>query len=135
MQIHACHSPLRELQVLRDQVLHWFDTDDTLSPGDILVTLPDVEAYAPFVKGVFDSMEAGAPAIPYTLVDRGARQQSPIIDGFVALLRLQGSRLAASNVLAFFETAAVRRRFGVDEEDLFQIRQWMQRSGTRWGGI
>ncbi len=133
VQIHACHSPLRELQVLRDQLLHWFDTDATLFPGDILVILPEVEAYAPFIKGVFDSAEPGAPAIPYTLADRGARQQSPLIDGFVALLRLQGSRLAASSVLAFFETAAVRRRFGVDEEDLFQIRQWMQRSGTRWG--
>ena len=133
VQIHACHSPLRELQVLRDQLLHWFDTDEALSPDDILVILPDVEVYAPFVKGVFDSVEPGAPAIPYTLADRGARQQSPLIDGFVALLRLPGSRLTASSVLALFETAAVRRRFGVDEEDLFQIRQWMQRSGTRWG--
>lgn len=133
VQIHACHSPLRELQVLRDHLLDWLAADSTLSAGDILVMLPDVEAYAPFVKGVFGTMETGAPAIPYTLVDRGARQQSPLVDAFVMLLRLHGSRLTSTVVTAFFETAAVRRRFGVDEGDLAQIRQWLQNAGIRWG--
>ena len=75
VQVHACHSPLRELQVLRDHLLDWFATDETLSPEHILVMLSDVEAYAPFVKGVFDNEEEGAPSIPYTLVDRGPRQR------------------------------------------------------------
>jgi exodeoxyribonuclease V gamma subunit len=133
VQIHSCHSPLRELQVLRDHLLLWFDADPALSPSDILVMLPEVGTYAPFVKGVFESEEPGAPAIPFSLADEGARQQSPLINGFVTLLRLEGSRLAASSVMALFETSAVRRRFGIAEEDLPRIRQWVRTSGTRWG--
>ena len=79
LQIHSCHSPLRELQVLRDHMLEWFSHDKDLNPDDILVMLPDVEAYAPFVKAVFGANEEGG--IPVTLVDRGGRQESPLIDG------------------------------------------------------
>jgi exodeoxyribonuclease V gamma subunit len=133
VQVHVCHSPLRELQVLRDHLLEWFAADPTLGAQDILVMLPDLEAYAPFVKGVFESAEEGAPAIPYTLADRGARQESALVDGFAELLQLASSRLGAPAVVDFFEIAAVRRRFGVAEGELSQIRQWLQNAGVRWG--
>ncbi len=133
IQIHNCHSPLRELQVLRDHLLEWFASDSTLSPQDILVMLPDVEAYAPFIKGVFDSAEIGSPAIPYTLADQGARQESPLVNSFADLLQLATSRLTATAVLDFFETSAVRRKFSVAENELPQIREWIQSSGIRWG--
>lgn len=133
IQVHSCHSPLRELQVLRDHLLEWFAADPTLGAQDILVMLPDLEAYAPFIKGVFDNAEEGAPAIPYTLAERGARQESALVDGFAKLLQLASSRLGASAVVDFFETAAVRRRFGVAEDELSQIRQWIQNSGICWG--
>jgi len=64
IQIHNCHSPLRELQVFRDHLLEWFASDPTLSPQDILVLLPDVAAYAPFIKGVFDNAERDRPPFP-----------------------------------------------------------------------
>ena len=131
LQIHSCHSPLRELQVLRDHMLEWFSHDKDLNPDDILVMLPDVEAYAPFVKAVFGANEEGG--IPVTLVDRGGRQESPLIDGFIALLRLHGSRLKASDVVALFETDSVHRRFEIDESELEQVRQWVRNSGIRWG--
>ena len=133
IQVHACHSPLRELQVLRDHLLEWFSADPTLSPQDILVTLPDVEAYAPYIRGAFDNAEPGAPAIPYALADRGARQESALVDGFVALLQLCSGRLTATTVVDLFETAAVRRRFTVAEEELEQIRLWVQNAAIRWG--
>jgi exodeoxyribonuclease V gamma subunit len=133
VQIHNCHSPLRELQVLRDHLLDWFASDATLSPQDILVMLPNVEAYAPFIKGVFDNAEPGSPAIPYTLADQGACQESPLVNAFAALLQLASSRLTATAVMDFFETPGVRRRFSVAEDELPQIREWIQDAGIRWG--
>jgi exodeoxyribonuclease V gamma subunit len=133
VQIQNCHSPLRELQVLRDHLLEWFSKDSTLSPQDILVMLPDVPAYAPFIKGVFDAAEPGSPAIPYTLADQGARQESPLVNAFAGLLQLSLSRLTATAVMDFFETPAVRRRFAVAENELPQIREWIQSAGIRWG--
>ncbi len=133
LQVHSCHSPLRELQVLRDQMLDWFAADPNLSPQDVLVMLTDLEEYAPFIKGVFDDAEPGAPAIPFTLADRGARLESSLVDGFVSFLQLATGRLAVTAILDFFETAAVRRRFGVTEDELEQIRLWIQEATIRWG--
>ncbi len=133
VQIHNCHSPLRELQVLRNHLLEWFTDDATLSPQDILVMLPNVETYAPFIKGVFDNAEPGSPAIPYTLADQGARQESPLANAYADLLQLVTSRLTATEVMDFFETPAVRRRFSVVESELPQIREWIQNAGIRWG--
>jgi hypothetical protein len=32
VQVHSCHSPLRELEVLYDHLLDWFDHDPQLAP-------------------------------------------------------------------------------------------------------
>jgi len=133
IQVHACHSPLRELQVLRDQMLDWFAADPELSPGDILVMLTDVEAYVPFVKGVFDVEEDGAPAIPHSVANRSARRESPLTDGFLKVLRLATDRVTATSVMDLLQTTAVRRRFGIAEDDLDQVRLWIQNAAIRWG--
>jgi exodeoxyribonuclease V gamma subunit len=133
IQIHNCHSPLRELEVLRDHLLAWFGADATLTPADVLVMLPDVAAYAPFIKGVFDRAEAGAPAIPFTLADQSARQESSPVNAFASLLQLAPSRHTATAVMDFFETPAVRRRFSISEDELPQLREWLRSAGIRWG--
>ena len=53
LQIHACHSPMREIEVLHDQLLSMFDEDPALEPQDILVMTPDIELHAPFVRAIF----------------------------------------------------------------------------------
>ncbi|MEP7766358.1 hypothetical protein, partial [Sanguibacter sp. 26GB23] len=53
IRVHLCHSPLREVEVLHDQLLQMFEQNPSLTPKDIIVMLPDVNAYSPFVKAVF----------------------------------------------------------------------------------
>ena len=43
IEVHCCHSPLRELEVLYDHLLDWFERDPELAPRDILVMIPDIE--------------------------------------------------------------------------------------------
>ncbi len=133
IQIHSCHSQLREIQVLRDQILSWFDRDKSLSPQDILVMAPDIDAYAPFIKGIFGDAEPGAPAIPFTQAERGVRQDSPLADAFVSFLQMASGRFSASELIGFFETPSVHRRFRVDEAELDQIRLWVGSAAIRWG--
>ncbi|MDQ3622400.1 MAG: exodeoxyribonuclease V subunit gamma, partial [Verrucomicrobiota bacterium] len=57
IQLHCCHGPMREVEVLHDQLLDLFQNDPALTPRDILVTMPDVEVYAPFIEAVFGAAE------------------------------------------------------------------------------
>lgn len=133
LQLHCCHGPMREVEVLHDQLLDLFDRMRDLTPRDVLVAMPDVESYAPFIEAVFGSPESEAHAIPFTIADRSARAESSAADAFLRLLDLQGSRFGAATVLGLLESAVIRRRFDLGENDLETIRGWVARTGIRWG--
>jgi exodeoxyribonuclease V gamma subunit len=54
--------------------------------------------------------------------------------GVVAqLIDLADERLTASQVLDLADRAPVRRRFGLDDDDLVRLEEWVAASGIRWG--
>ncbi len=133
IQIHCVHSPMRELEVLHDQLLALFAADPTLAPRDILVTMPDVEAYAPFIEAVFGAPEQPEWRIPFSIADRSTRAESSLTDAFLRVLDLTGSRFGAASVLGLLETESIQRRFGLTAGDLDLLRSWIERTGIRWG--
>jgi len=133
IRIHSCHSPIREMEVLYDQLLEMFAKNPGLEPRDILVMAPDIEFYAPYIQAVFDMPRPTHLRIPYSIADRNIRRESPVIDAFLRVLDLRNSRFCASEVMAILESPAVRSRFGLHEPDLRIIEQWISQSGIRWG--
>jgi len=133
LRIHSCHGPMREMEVLRDQLLDLFERDPELSPGDILVMTPDIESYAPYIQAVFDVPKTDPTWIPFSISDRSMRCESGIIETFMSILDLRGGRYEASRVLAILENPAVQGRFGLTEEDLRLLRRWVRDTGIRWG--
>jgi len=132
LQIHACHSPMREVEVLRDQLLALFDSNPELKPGDVAVLTPDIEQYTPYIEAVFAESH-DAPMIPFSIADRGLAHEQPLLDTFLALLDLPESRFAADTTLGFLEQPAIQRRFRLCEDDLPMIHHWAQAVGARWG--
>jgi len=133
IQIHSCHSPMREIEALHDRLLEMFEKEPGLLPKDILVMTPDIETYAPYVQSVFDVPADDSKRIPFSIADRSVRKESQIIHTYLAILDLFGSRFGASQVLAILESQAVQRRFGLSEADLELIRRWVEETRIRWG--
>jgi exodeoxyribonuclease V gamma subunit len=139
VQVHSCHGPGRQVEVLRDALLHAFEDDPTLEPRDVLVMCPDVETYAPLIRACFgQGAAAGTHGHPghrlrVRLADRSLTQTNPLLDTVTTLLDLAGSRVTASQVLDLAATAGTRRRFEFDDDDLEQLRTWAAQSGVRWG--
>jgi exodeoxyribonuclease V gamma subunit len=131
--VHSCHSPMREIEVLYDNLLALFAKQPELNPRDILVMTPDISSYAPFIQAVFDAPEKPSARIPFSLADRSIRGESKILAVFLAILALSGSRFGASRVLAILEADAVRRKFGFSESDLDAVRRWVDDTRIRWG--
>lgn len=133
--IHACHGPTRQVEVLREELLHLLGADDTLQPRDIIVLCPDVETFAPLVTAAFAAPEASHPGhqIRVRLADRGLAQTNPLLDTIATLVALADGRATASEVLDLAATAPVARqfRFGSAEQEV--LRQWIVEGGARWG--
>jgi len=126
VQVHVCHGAMREVEVLHDRLLDLFDRDASLTPADVLILTPDPARYAPLVEAVFAAGDHGIP------VDADAVSQD-CEDTFLALLDLPEGRFEAESVLRPLETAAVRRRFDLDEDAIERARDWVMRAGIRWG--
>ncbi|HPJ66996.1 MAG TPA: exodeoxyribonuclease V subunit gamma [Desulfobacteraceae bacterium] len=133
LQIHSCHSPMREMEVLRDRILDLLEKNPDLHPRDILVMAPDIETYTPYIQAVFDTPASYTEGIPFSIADRTIRNEGSIIEKFLAVLDLCGSRLGASEVITILESPAVSRRFSLDESDLDSVRRWVRETGIRLG--
>jgi len=131
--LHSCHSPMREVEVLYDQLVECFETMPDLQPRDIIVMTPEIEKYAPFIRGVFGYPEDELRRIPYSLADRHPRSESLPIDTFLTLLDLPGSRYTAPQIFALLGSRALRIRFQFTDEDLSLIRDWIEETAIRWG--
>ncbi|HQR03215.1 MAG: exodeoxyribonuclease V subunit gamma [Proteobacteria bacterium] len=132
LQIHVCHSAMREVEVLHDQLLARFAADTTLRPADVLVLAPDITRYAPLVEAWFATQPASR-YIPFTIADCPPTTQAPLQRAFTALLDLAGGRLEATAVLAFIGQPPVARRLGLDEREVERVRDWIRSAGIRWG--
>ncbi|MGI8537973.1 MAG: exodeoxyribonuclease V subunit gamma [Mycobacteriales bacterium] len=134
LQVHACHGPPRQVEVLRDALLHLFEQDPTLEPRDVLVLCPDVETYAPLVRAAFGQPGTGHPGhrLRVRLADRSLRQTNPLLDTLSGLLALAGGRVTASQVLDLAASAPVRRQFAFSDDDLERLRAWAAQTGVRW---
>ena len=130
--VHSCHSPMREVEILYDQLLNMFEKDSSLSPRDVIVMTPDIETYAPIIQAVFDNPDHNT-SIPYSITDRNRRKESQIIDAFLMILDLPGSRMEAGQLLSILECPAVARKFNISSSDMPLITHWVEETRVRWG--
>ncbi|UGS38490.1 exodeoxyribonuclease V subunit gamma [Capillimicrobium parvum] len=151
IEIHSCHGRARQVEVLRDAILHLLADDATLEPRDVIVMCPDIETFAPLIHATFgvgdlagggdgedDDPDALAddvrpPDLRVRLADRSLRQTNPILGAVAELLDLAGRRITASELLDFADRDPVRRRFRLDDDDLARLEDWVAESGIRWG--
>lgn len=132
LTLHLCHSPMREVEVLHDQLLAMFDRDPSLKPRDVIVMVADIDAYSPYIQAVFGNAP-GERFIPYSISDRASTQESPILHAFMQWVSLPLSRCLASELLELLETPAVLARFDISEEEFAIAKHWVEESGIRWG--
>jgi exodeoxyribonuclease V gamma subunit len=138
VQVHSCHGPARQIDVLREVLLGLLADDPTLEPRDILVMCPDIETYAPLIVagfGLGDVVHGAHPAhrLRVRLADRSLIQTNPLLGVASQLLALAGGRATASEVLNLAEAAPVRARFAFTDDDLDAITAWVREANIRWG--
>ncbi|MEJ2618909.1 MAG: exodeoxyribonuclease V subunit gamma [Candidatus Thiodiazotropha sp.] len=132
ISFQLCHSPMREAEVLYDQLLSALDELPSLRPDEILVMTTDIERYAPLLEAVF-AAPGSRPKIPYRISDNSIQRNNPIAEGLIGLLSLPGSRYGVNQLLALLEQPAIRERFGFDESALEKVVQWLDQASIRWG--
>jgi exodeoxyribonuclease V gamma subunit len=131
IQIHAAHSPMREVEILHDRLLDLLARQPELEADDILVMVPEISTYAPLVEAVFSDPADEGTRLPFSIADRGG--SGPLVKGFFDLLQLVISRSPVTQVLALMEQEPVRDGFAITAEEMELIRAWVMAVGINWG--
>jgi exodeoxyribonuclease V gamma subunit len=135
---HVAHGPVRELEILHDQLLRLIQTRHAqgrpLALRDVVVMVPDIESMAASIRAVFDQYPRRDPRhIPYDIADLGATSNSPVVGAVEWMLRLPERRCRLSELVNLLEVPAVLQRLGLSAEQLPKLAHWMKGAGIRWG--
>ncbi|KLI99243.1 exodeoxyribonuclease V subunit gamma [Luteimonas sp. FCS-9] len=151
LQLHACHTRLRELQVLHDQLRGLLEDprfDPPLQPREIAVLAPDIDPYVPYLEAVFGHARPGTEPeaqgtadtgpgvrtrIPYALADTSPLAGEPLAEVFVRLLGLPVSRFGLNETLDLLASPPLAQAAGLDAAAFERLHGWLQAAGARWG--
>jgi exodeoxyribonuclease V gamma subunit len=131
--IHVCHSPMREVEVLHDQLLALLAHGSGVAPEDVVVMIPDVNDYAPLIEAVFQRDHQDGYRIPHSIADRSIRDAAPVVDALARILELVGTRLNAPQILDLLALEVVAQRFEILPQDVEKITRWVGLANIRWG--
>ena len=129
----AAPGPLREVQLVRDQVLQWLAADPELEPRDVLVMTPQIDRYAPLLSSVFNDRDAIGVDLPWRLTDRSQQSTPGLTMAMLELLDLAAGRLTATGLERLLANPALQAQQGFSGEDAAALTRTLQRTGFRWG--
>lgn len=132
LRAHACHTRLRELEVLRDALLDARSARPDLKPSDIVVMMPDIHSYLPLLPSVFGEAGRHEGPLPYHCADVAVARAHPLFEAFRRLLDLPQSRLTAPEVSDLLATPPIAARLGLGAGDAEVLVHWLDASRAAW---
>ena len=134
VQIHAAATQMREVQILYNtlmQVIEKHSGDEQpICPGDIIVMAPDIMAYEPYIRAVFESDES---KLACQVMDLHLLARNEVIQGFLHLLSMPEGRWDHTSLLGLLDFPSFQAKHGINQEDVHRIREWMKSTDVRWG--
>lgn len=124
LTIVSCHSAVREVMILKDQILRWLQDNPDMELRDIVVMAPDIQEYSAIIPAIFHDIQ-------HSIADRSLRHQNKAMAIFFQFLDLAVSRFSWSEVLDLLEKPEVAP--ALSESDCELIHHWVTDTGIRWG--
>lgn len=141
LAIHACHSTLRQLEVLREEIIQWLGSDIALhelrKPSDILVLVPDLKDVAPLIRAVFPSSVSYDSRAEIHMPIEITGLTSPEVDALWQALtgrfNLLAGRLSCETLLDWFALLPVQQSYSLSVDQVTRMGELLVESGFRRG--
>lgn len=128
-QVHSCHNPKREVEVLYQQLLKMFDEDASFKANDVLLMVPDLDEYLPHLESVFLDEKA-----PMKLPIQGAKQAyGQTEDVFLKLLTFFTEGEKVTQFLDVLSAGSIKESFKLSDDFLLYLEQWFEDMHIHFG--
>lgn len=136
IQIHVCHSSVRQLEVLKEQLLHWLSQTDTTPrrPSDVLVLTPNLAELEPLIRSVFPAV-ANEHEVFLPVKIAGVAQLDALNAWRAVLGRLQltQGRFTQDDFADWLNLSATQQRYGLDYTQAQRILSLLDDAGFKRG--
>ncbi len=129
-----CHTVVRELEVLHDDLLQQLAASPGLQFSDIIVMVPDINDYAAAIHAVFGRYKKDDDRyLPFTIADQAAAVQQPMLQALKYLLQIRQQRFAVSELIDLLQVPELAGRFALSSADVTMLTDWLEQAGAHWG--
>lgn len=126
VQIHAAGSSImREIQILKDNILHYLERFPGSSFSEILVLAPDIRKYEPIIQFVFGK------DMPVRIAPVATLARSSFLQALIMFFDLEERNWDVDAVMELFETKAFQTKHRLTPEDLHWFRIWLKEASVR----
>ena len=127
------HDPLRQAEVLREELCRILQENPALEPRDVLVVVPDPAAWWPALGLAFAPLEGSShPGRRLRFqAPPEVRAPNPVLRTLAEATGLRDSRATASSLLDLLDLAPISYRWRLPERD--ELARLIDAAGIRWG--
>lgn len=137
IQVHVCHSGLRQLEVLKEQLIFWLSQgtpEQPRRPSDILILVPDLKQMEPLIRSVFP--QSGHQSGVFLPVKIAGVTQIDVNNAWRAVLgRIQWTtgRLNIEEFADWLNLQAVQIRYALDMQMTERMIELLTQAGFKRG--
>lgn len=137
IQIHVCHSALRQLEVLRDQLIAWLaksSLDQPRRPNDILVLVPDLKQIEPLIRSVFPhTPNQDSVYLPVKIAGVTALDAHNAWRAVLGRIQLIESRFSIEDFADWLSLTATQLRYDLDIANTERMIELLINAGFKRG--
>lgn len=133
IQIHACHSSLRQLEVLREQLIDWFAADAARQPADVLVLVPNLPDIVPLIRSVFAPHNDSGKYIPIHVTGIASTDAEQLWQAVAGRFMLLDERFSIEDLADWLALEGVQQAYALSREDVQRLTDLLVQAGFRRG--
>ncbi|WP_096910965.1 MULTISPECIES: exodeoxyribonuclease V subunit gamma [Acinetobacter] len=136
IQIHVCHSSLRQLEVLKEQLLHWLSQSDTTPrrPSDILILTPNLAELEPLIRSVFPAVANDHEVfLPVKIAGVAQLDALNAWRSVLGRMQLTQARFTQDDFADWLNLSATQQRYGLDYSQAQRILSLLNEAGFKRG--
>lgn len=131
IQVHACHSPLRQLEVLREQLIDWLGADESRKPSDVVVFVPNLLDLVPLIRTVFSAQSGVFLPVHITGVAQADAEQ--LWQAMIGRYNLLDGRFTIEELLDWLALEATQALYQFTRDDVQRLADMLADAGFRRG--
>ncbi|WOE41922.1 exodeoxyribonuclease V subunit gamma [Acinetobacter chinensis] len=137
VQIHVCHSALRQLEVLRDQLIQWLSqstAEQPRRPSDVLVLVPDIKQVESLIRSVFPHVpKQNSIYLPIKIAGVTQLDASNAWRAVLGRIQLVQGRFSTEDFADWLNLNAVLLRYELDLNSTARMMELLIQAGFKRG--